>query len=194
MLVQNSLDDFKDAEDDAIGVPSAHDTGKMFFPRVKDGKWICDSIDGPCEHYKRYKTPCRHILLKKYKNIQNLWTRIVEITRDKRDFRDIDCMSFDEVITVVSFFRSFEVNRLCSLLLNIAILKGVVTSDDLHEATNEMYCNDKIVGVVVGSCLRGGLIEYVDRKKTSRKIAHGRSIGIYQITEKGFKSMERKAK
>jgi len=108
------------------GIPSAHDSKRMFYPRVQDGKWICDSPTGPCEHFKRWRTPCRHILQKKYKNIEELWKRICELTEAAREFRDMDCMDFDEVITIVEIYRAPEVNRLCTLLLNIAVLRGTV--------------------------------------------------------------------
>lgn len=179
--MQSELTDFKDMQ----GVPSAHDKNRLFYPHMKGGIWICD-----CDHFRRYKTPCRHIFQKKYENIEDLWKRICELTVDARSMRDETCMGFDEVVTVVEFYRSPEVNRLCTLLMNIAILHGKVTSDDLHDATSEQYSDDKIVGVVVGSLLRSGLIEEVGRKPTERRCAHGRKIGIYQLTEKGYKLLE----
>lgn len=184
--MQKNIEDFVGM----LGIPSAHETGKMFYPSMTRGQWICNSPDGPCEHYKRYKTPCRHIIQQKYNNIEDLWKRICELTIDAREIRDMECMSFDEVITFVEIYRSPEVNRLCTLMMNIAVIRGKVTSDDLHEATREQFKDDKIVGVAVGSLLRSKLIEGIGRKKTERKIAHGRSIGIYQLTEKGFKVLE----
>jgi len=157
---------------------------------MEKGRWVCDSPDGPCEHFRRYKTPCRHIIQKKYDNIEDLWRRICDLTIDARSMRDAECIDFDEVVTVVEFYRSPEVNRLCTLMMNIAILRGKVTSDDLHAATGEQYSDDKIVGVAVGSLLRSKLIESVGRKKTERKVAHGRSIGVYQLTEQGYKVLE----
>lgn len=172
------------------GVPSAHDPKRMFYPHMKEGRWVCDSSTGPCDHFRRWKTPCRHILQKKYNNIEDLWKHICELTIDARSMRDETCMSFDEVVTIVEFYRSPEINRLCTLLMNIAVLRGKVTSDDLHNATGEQYRDDKIVGVAVGSLLRSKLIECIGRKKTERKCAHGRSIGVYQLTEQGYKVLE----
>jgi len=184
--MQKELTDFEGMQ----GVPSAHETGKMFYPSMKKGQWVCDSETGPCDHFKRWGTPCRHIIQKQYENIKDLWKRICELTERARSMRDEECMSFDEVVTVVEIYRTPEVNRLCTLLLNIAILRGKVTSDDLHDATGEQYRDDKIVGVAVGSLLRSGLIECIGRKRTARKIAHGRSIGIYRLTEQGYGVLE----
>ena len=164
------------------GIPSAHTPGRRFYPKFNGRYWTCD-----CEHYRIYHTPCRHILQKKFENIEQMWKHLCDVVKDDRDLRDMDCLSFDEVITFVSIYRDFELNRLCTFLLNIAVYRGNVTSDNLHAATGEMYAGDKIVGVAVGSLLRSGLIECVSRKKTERKCAHGRSIGIYQITQKGLK-------
>ena len=164
------------------GVPSAHDPKRMFYPRFNGRYWTCD-----CEHYRIYKTPCRHILQKKYNNIEDMWKQICSVVKDKQDLRDMECMGFDEVITVVGIYRSFEMNRLSTLILNIAVYRGEVTTDNLHCATGEAYANDKIVGVVTGSLLRSGLIECIGRKATERKCAHERSIGVYGITERGLK-------
>jgi len=179
--MQKELNDFEGMQ----GVPSAHNKNRLFYPHIEKGIWVCK-----CEHFRIYRTPCRHILQKKYENIEDLWKHICELTEDKRELRDMDCMDFDEVVTLVEIYRSPEVNRLCTLMLNIAVLHGMVTSDDLHNATSEQYRNDKIVGVAVGSLLRSGLIECISRKKTERRIAHGRSIGVYSLTKKGFKVLE----
>ncbi len=154
-VMQKEIEDYKDIQ----GIPSAHDPSRLFYPRMEKGCWICDSPNGPCEHFRRYKTPCRHILQKKYENIEDLWKHICELTVDARDLRDMESLSFDEVVTIVEIYRSPEVNRLCTLLLNIAVLRGRVSSDDLHNATSEQYRDDKIVGVAVGSLLRSGLMK-----------------------------------
>ena len=104
--------------------------------------------------------------------------------------RDFDCQELDEVIAYVGIFRTFEMNKLATLMLNIAVMKDKVSTDDLHIATNEAYRDDKIVGVVTGALLRDNLIECIGRKRTERKLAHGRSIGIYQLTKKGFEVLE----
>lgn len=184
--MQKEIEDFEGIQ----GVPSAHKTGKLFYPHMEKGSWVCDSETGPCEHFRHWGTPCRHIIQKQYENIEDLWKRICELTADARELRDMECMSFDEVVTVVEIYREPEINRLCTLLLNIAVLRGRVTSDDLHEATGEQYKDDKIVGVAVGSLLRSKLIEGIGRQKTARKIAHSRSIGIYRLTEQGYKVLE----
>lgn len=184
--MQKEIEDFEGIQ----GIPSAHDENRMFYPHMEKGHWVCDSPNGPCDHYRRYKTPCRHIIQKKYENIEDLWKRICVLTVDARSMRDADCIDFDEVVTIVEFFKSSEVNRLSTLLMNIAVLRGKVSSDDLHAATGEQYSDDKIVGVAVGSLLRSKLIESIGRQRTERKCAHGRSIGVYQLTEQGYKVLE----
>lgn len=167
------------------GIPSAHDPTRLFHPRPEgtkqSNKWICD-----CEHFRIYRTPCRHILQKRFNNIQEMYKHISEAVKDNRDMRDFSCQDLDEVIAYIGIFRTFEMNKLATLMLNIAVMKDTVSTDDLHIATNEAYRDDKIVGVVTGALLRDNLIECIGRKKTERKIAHGRSIGIYQLTKKGF--------
>lgn len=167
------------------GIPSAHDPTRLFHPCLEvsrqSSKWICD-----CEHFRIYRTPCRHILQKRFNNIQEMYQHISEAVKDNRDMRDFSCQDFDEVIAYVGIFRTFEMNKLATLMLNIAVMKETVSTDDLHVATNEAYRDDKIVGVITGALLRDNLIECIARKKTERKIAHGRSIGIYQLTKKGF--------
>lgn len=167
------------------GVPSAHDPNRRFYPHMEDGHWVCD-----CEHYRIYHTPCRHIFEKRFNNLQELYEHICETVKDNRDLRDMACQDFDEVITYVGVFREYEMNLLSTLMMNIAVYHGTVCTDDLHIATNERYRGDKIVGVVTGALLRDGLIGCVGRKKTERRIAHGRSIGVYQLTEKGYKTLQ----
>ena len=41
-------------------VPSAHNPDKRFHPKFDGNNWTCD-----CEHFKKYKTHCRHILEKR---------------------------------------------------------------------------------------------------------------------------------
>jgi len=52
--------------DDALrvgeGIPSAHDTDTVYHPFFNGERWICDP-DHPCEHFRRYGTPCRHIFI-----------------------------------------------------------------------------------------------------------------------------------
>ena len=43
-----------------LPIQSAHNPEKDFHPKFDGDKWTCD-----CDHYKRYKTDCRHILIKK---------------------------------------------------------------------------------------------------------------------------------
>ena len=168
------------------GVPSAHDPKVKYYPRFDGERWLCEGPNGPCEHFRRYGTPCRHIFQKKFENVKELYDHICEKVEYSRDIRDLDCQSFDEVITYVSMFRGFEMNKLATLMLSIAVMRGQVSTDDLHDATNEQYADDRIVGTVTGALIREKFIEEIGRVKTKRRCAHGRKIGIYTITEDGF--------
>lgn len=46
--------------EDVRGVASAHNPEKRFHPKFDGKNWVCE-----CDHFKRFKTPCRHILEKK---------------------------------------------------------------------------------------------------------------------------------
>jgi len=168
------------------GVPSAHDPEKRYFPRYDGNKWVCDGPSGPCEHFRIYKTPCRHILKERFDNINELYKKISEKIEYNRDIRDLDCEEFEDVITYVSFFKGDEINKIATTILNIAVMRGKVSSDELHVATNEQYADTKIVGITFGSLLRSGFLEVVGMKSTERRIAHGRRILIFKITEKGY--------
>jgi predicted transcriptional regulator len=193
MLEQMKLDvvclepeDFKPLLEKTHGVPSAHDPNREYNPYFDGKKWVCDSEKGPCEHYRIYKTPCRHILQKKFENVQDLYNHFCEKVEYSRDLRDMECRDFEEVITYVSCYRNDEINRIATIFLNLAVMRGQVSIDDFHGATNEQYANEKIVGVAVGSMKRSGYISCVGYKKTERKVAHGRPVGIYEVTRDGY--------
>jgi len=178
--------DYVDTDEVDDGVPSAHNPEIKFYPRFDGKQWICDGPNGACEHFRYYNTPCRHILQKRFENVKNLYEHICKRIKQYRDRRDEDCQDFDDVIAIVAAYKTDEMNKLATLMLNIAVMHGQVTTDDLHDATCEAYADNKIVGVVTGALLRNKYIEYAGRIKTTRKCAHGRSIGIYKITEDGF--------
>ena len=46
-----------------VGVPSAHNPDKRYYPKFNGTNWECQ-----CEHYKITKTDCRHILQMKIEN------------------------------------------------------------------------------------------------------------------------------
>ena len=167
------------------GIPSAHNPNKMFHPKPGIKDWTCD-----CEHYRIYKTPCRHILQKKFENLQELYEHICSHVTNNREMRDIECQDLDDVITYMGIYRSYEMNKLCTLALNIAVMRGSVTADDIHVATNETYSGDRIIGVVFAQLSKAGILTEVGRKRTERKLAHGRKISIYEITETGYKKLQ----
>jgi len=197
MLEQMKLDDvclepedFKPLLEEDKGVPSAHDPEKKYFPYYDGKEWVCDGPDGPCTHYRMYKTPCRHILQKRFETMKELYNHFCEKVEYNRDLRDLDVQDFEDVITFVSCYRSDDINRIATVFLNLAVMRGQVSTDDFHDATNEQYANEKIVGVAVGSLKRNGYIKCIGYKKTKRRVAHGRPIGLYKITKDGFELLQ----
>lgn len=167
------------------GIPSAHDPNRMFYPKFNGKYWVCD-----CEHYRIYRTPCRHILEKKFLNIQEILTQMLKEVKEERDIRDWECQEFDDVILLFELFRGDDMNKLATIMLNLAIYRGSVCTDDLHSVTSEHYAGNMVVGAVCGALLKSGLLKVIGRKATTRLCAHGRGINIYSLTEKGFKVLE----
>ena len=121
-----------------IEVPSAHEDGKVFTVyKNEKGHWVCSSENGPCEHYRRWHTPCRHILQAKYDNIKEMFDDIHRLAELRREGRFND--TFDDVITYMMNFKSAEFCELCTLFMHIAIRNGKADSDDLQDATGEVY-------------------------------------------------------
>ena len=56
MIQQKSIED-------VYGIPSAHNSGRRYTPHHDGTEWVCDGNEGPCEHWRIYHTPCRHILI-----------------------------------------------------------------------------------------------------------------------------------
>ena len=147
------------------------------YSTLFDGKrWSCT-----CKHFLVYQGDCRHILVKKYCNLQTIYMGVLEKIGEHRDSRDYECKSFDEVID--GTHRVKLVHDLCVLVQRIALEQGSVCSDDLHAVTNELYSGDRIVGTVFGVLLKQGVLECVGRRSTVRRCAHGRSIGVYRLVK-----------
>ena len=180
------LKDFKGLHDVPNGIPSAHSKETVFFPWFDGTNWICDGPRGPCDHFKRYGTECRHIKEMKTIALEEIYKRICEKVHFERDIRDADIPEFEEVVEYVTRYRSADVNKLATLLLNIAVIRGQVSTDDLHDATCEEYADNRIMGTVVAVLKREGFIRQVGTKKTERRIAHSRPIGVFEITKDGF--------
>jgi hypothetical protein len=145
-----------------------------------NGIYFCN-----CPHHIIHpQDDCRHILKLKYENLQKIDTVIMEHISDKRDERDKSNTGLEGAIEHHSEHRGETLHKLMDIVLTIARQKGIVTSDDLHTVTNESYRDDRIVGTVFAILLRTHVLEEVDRKPTARKVAHGRKISIYKLTEK----------
>jgi len=166
------------------GVPSAHNPSNRFYPHYDGENWICH-----CDHFRRYKTPCRHIKDRQLMNIETILSYVFQKVRSDRDIRDMDCQTFDEVVEMVELYRGDDMNKLATIMLTLASYRGQVSTDDLHDATHEHYAGDKIMGSVCGALLKNKLIRVVDRKHTERKCAHGREIKVYSITKAGYESL-----
>ena len=167
------------------GIKSAT-SDKLFYPMFNGKEWICQ-----CEHYRIHHTACRHILEKKYLNIEKLLTQMINNVKDARELRDFECQDFDEVVSLFELFRGDEMNKLTTIMLNVAIYRGQVCTDDLHAITHENYADNRIVGAVCGTLLKTKLLKIIGRKPTERRCAHGRSINIYAVTEEGFRVFEK---
>jgi len=173
-------------------------TDKIYKVHESDGKWYCAGEDGQplgaCDFFKFNKEkPCRHILeaqLKSlyasFKSSQELFEALCLETARRRDIRDADCDDFESVIERLWTFKGQKMALISNLMLRIAVIRGEVTTDDVHDATAERFSGDMTVGAASGGLLRSGLLKVVGRKRTERDIAHGRSICMYQITEKGL--------
>ena len=176
-------------QNNSAGIPSAHNSEVMYHPYYDGKRWVCDGENGPCQHFKIYGTPCRHIIEMKFRNVQEMYDHICQKVETVRDMRDVECQDFDDVITYMGIYKALDMNKLATLMLNIGVLRGQVSTDDLHTATKEQYADNMVIGCVCGALLREGLIEIVDRKKTERKCAHGRGINVYSVTKKGFEAL-----
>ena len=169
-----------------IEVPSAHEDGKVFTVyKNEKGHWVCSSENGPCEHYRRWHTPCRHILQAKYDNIKEMFDDIHRLAELRREGRFND--TFDDVITYMMNFKSAEFCELCTLFMHIAIRNGKADSDDLQDATGEVYENARIFGTVIAQLSRLNFIEPVTYHKSKR--GHNRAICVFKPTDKGIEFM-----
>lgn len=92
---------------------------------------------------------------------------------------------FEQVMSMLKIYEEEKLNRLANLMLLIASERGEVSTDDLHEATNGEFANNKIVGRVCAALLQSGLIKVIGMKPTERRCAHGRRINVYRLTKAG---------
>lgn len=98
----------------------------------------------------------------------------------------MDCQDFESVVEMLWALKGEKMALISNLMLRLAVIRGRVSTDDVHDATLERFYNDKTIGAASGGLLRSGLLRVIDRKKTVRECAHGRSICVYAITEKGL--------
>jgi hypothetical protein len=179
-------------------IKSATESDRLYRVYESQGTWYCSGVDGnpsgACDHFKFNKsTPCRHILEAQLKSLyvsfktgQELFEALCLETIRKRDIRDVNCDDFTSIIERLWTFKGEKMALISSLMLRMAVIRGQVSTDDVHDATGERFYNDKTIGAASGGLLRSGLLKVIGRKKTERECAHGRSICIYAITEKGL--------
>jgi len=171
-------------------ISSAHNTTKKYqvYKNEKD-RWFCSGEDGQlsgaCEHFKRWHTPCRHILQAKYQNIQEIFSDIHRLAEARREAKFTD--TFDDVITYMINFKSAEFCELCTLFMHLCIYQGKADADDMQDATGEIYENARIFGTVIGQLKKLGFIDAVGFHKSKR--GHSRTIFIFEPTKKGIEFM-----
>jgi hypothetical protein len=179
-------------------IKSSTNPDKTYKVYESKGKWHCSGEDGDtsgaCNHFKyNAGTPCRHILEAQLKSLylsfktsQELFEALCIETVRRRDIRDVNCDDFESVIERLWTFKGEKMALITGLMLRIAVIRGRVSTDDVHDATGERFYNDKTIGAASGGLLRSGLLKVVDRKRTERECAHGRGINVFAITEKGL--------
>jgi len=171
-------------------IPSAHDTSRKYgVYRDNEGYWHCAGEDGKpsgaCEHFKRWHTPCRHILQARYENIHELFEDIHRLAEARRETKFTD--TFDDVITYMINFKSAEFCELCTLFMHLCIYQGKADADDMQDATGEIYENARIFGTVIGQLKKLDFIKPVGYHKSKR--GHQRTIFVFEPTEKGIEFM-----
>jgi hypothetical protein len=181
-------------------IDSATVPGKLYKVYEKNGLWYCSGADGnpsgACKHFQLQGTegsPCRHILEAQLKSLymsfktsQELFEALCLETIRKRDIRDINCDDFESVIEHLWTFKGEKMALISNLMLRMAVIRGKVTTDDVHAATGERFYGDKTIGSASGSLLRSGLLKVIGRQPTKRICAHGRGIYVYAITKEGL--------
>jgi hypothetical protein len=179
-------------------IVSATIPNKVYKVYEDKKKWYCSGEDGnpagACDHFKYHKeTPCRHILQAQLRSLymsfktgQELFEALCLETIRKRDIRDVNCDDFESVIERLWTFKGGKMALLSGLMLRIAVIRGKVTTDDVHDATGERFYGDRTIGSASGSLLRSGLLKVIGRQPTKRPCAHGRGLYIFAITDAGL--------
>lgn len=111
--------------------------------------------------------------------IQTMSDHIGEI----RDIRDKDNTGKEGAVETIHRHNPVIFGNLMEITYRWALEHGTVTSDDLHTATNEAYSDNKIIGAVFHVMLKANLLKVTGSVPTKRKIAHGRRINIYELTD-----------
>jgi len=181
-------------------IESATVPGKLYKAYEKNGLWHCSGVDGnpsgACKHFQMQGTegsPCRHVLEAKLKSLyisfktgQELFEALCLETIQKRDIRDVNCDDFNSIIERLWTLKGAKMALIHNLMLRIAVIRGKVSTDDVHDATGERFYGDMTIGAASGGLLRAELLKVIGRKRTERDCAHGRSINVFAITEKGL--------
>jgi hypothetical protein len=94
---------------------------------------------------------------------------------------------FGAVVTRVLAFRGEEANIIGTAFLLAAYSEGEACADDVHALVGSRIKGDpRIIGVVLGSLLRRGLIRKAGVKASARRETnHGREIKRYVLTDAG---------
>lgn len=171
-MMQQKLTDFKTE----YIVPSYSEPDKNHLVIKDNGEFWCG-----CKGFE-FKGYCVHVLKVRLQEAleQRDYFAIIQGLKSHARFS-----TFEKVMDMYSFGRSAEFDFLSAVALGIA-LDGPVTADALHSATQSKFVSDpRIIGTVLGSLKRKGLLQIIGIKKSERRECHNRPISIFTLTEKG---------
>lgn len=181
---------------DSGPIPAAtpRNQGRIFTPVFVNGNWHCKDQKGkPCQfydwHYFSKGWKCRHILQREnaYLNTENDYLKTRKERKSTAKFS-----SFEQVMSFFEKNKSFELEYLCDLALNLAKAQGSVTTEDLYETVKGKFKADaRILGSAVSGLGRLGLLQKLWRNgkiveiTTRRKKNHGNKLKVWILTEDG---------
>lgn len=93
---------------------------------------------------------------------------------------------FKKKIDLVVRSRETSQEAVSAAIVLIAIRKGSVTTDDVHECL-EVDGDNRWLGSVIGALKRRGVLEQTGFVRTKRKEAHGRPISVFGLSEEWHK-------
>ena len=95
-------------------------------------------------------------------------------------------LTVDDAVELYRTHRGDDHALLCATLLRCAYLHGTAHADDLRRLE---IANANNVGSAFRALQTKGLIRQVGRRRSVFPATHGRSSGVYALTEKGERQM-----